>query len=154
MWDTNGELRLQTRIRISSDKPFVHTYIHNLKTTGPIWTFCISNDSSTMQRHSLCGLELHERFNWRATVLGMHRSFFHKTLCAYTESPYIHRYLMHNYVPVRQQNSWAMTTKLMHLNTGCYTTNNAFNANNACFNIISNLALYTIRRSACLSNYY
>ena len=32
---------------------FVCTYTHNLKTTGCIWTFCISNDCSTI-RDILC----------------------------------------------------------------------------------------------------
>ena len=30
------------------DKPFVHTYKHNLKTTGRIWTFYILNDCSNI----------------------------------------------------------------------------------------------------------
>ena len=30
------------------NKPFVHTYMCNLKTTGHIWTFCISNNCSTI----------------------------------------------------------------------------------------------------------
>ena len=72
-----------------SYKPFVITYTHNLKSTGPIRTFCISNDSSSLQRHSLWELELHERFHWRDTALGTHRSFLHRTLCMYTESPYM-----------------------------------------------------------------
>ena len=36
-----------------SYKPFVRTYTLNLKITGPIRMFCISNDSSAIQRHSL-----------------------------------------------------------------------------------------------------
>ena len=79
------------------DKPFVRIITHNLKTPGPIRMFCILNNSSTIQRHCLSVLELHERFHWRATALGTHRSFFHKTLCAHTESLYILRYLVHNY---------------------------------------------------------
>ena len=55
-----------------------------LITTGPIRTFCISNDSCTIRKHSLCGLELHERFDWRGTALATHRSFSDTTLCACT----------------------------------------------------------------------
>ena len=40
-----------------------------------------------------------------------------------------------------------MTTKLTCLNTGYYTTNDAFIANDAWFIIITNLGTYTIRRS-------
>ena len=57
------------------------------------------------QRHSLCCLELHERFDWRASALGTHRLFFDKILCAFKANPYIHRYLVHNYLHVWQQNS-------------------------------------------------
>ena len=32
-----------------SEKPFVHTSTHNLKTTVRIWTSCISKDCSTME---------------------------------------------------------------------------------------------------------
>ena len=32
-----------------SDKQFVHTYTHNLKTTGHIWEFCILNNRSTIE---------------------------------------------------------------------------------------------------------
>ena len=42
------ELWLQTLIAVLSDKPFVHAYLHNLKTTGYIWTFSILNDCSTI----------------------------------------------------------------------------------------------------------
>ena len=48
-------------------------------------------------RYSLCGLELHERSNWRATTPDMLWSFSDTTLCANTPSPYIHRYLVCNY---------------------------------------------------------
>ena len=36
------------------------------------------------RRHSLCGLELHERSNWRATAPDIHQSFSDTTLDAYT----------------------------------------------------------------------
>ena len=39
---------------------FGRTYTPALKTTGRIWTLCISNDCSTI-KDCLCGLELHER---------------------------------------------------------------------------------------------
>ena len=31
------------------NKPFVHTYIHNVKSIGHTWTFCISNDCSSIR---------------------------------------------------------------------------------------------------------
>ena len=40
-----------------------------------------------------------------------------------------------------------MTTELTHLNAGYYTTNDAFTANHAWFNMITNLARYTICHS-------
>ena len=43
-----------------SDKPFVHSYTLNRKTTGHIWTLCIRNECSTI-RHSLCALESYMR---------------------------------------------------------------------------------------------
>ena len=65
------------------------------------------------RRHSLCYSDLHQRSNWRATAQDTHQSFSDMTLCAYTASPYIHRYLIHNYA--WQQNSrtctlWVHTT--------------------------------------------
>ena len=33
------------------------------------------------RRHSLCGLEFHERSDWRATVPDTHQLFFDTTLC-------------------------------------------------------------------------
>ena len=98
-----------------SYKPFVRTYTHDLKSTGPIRTFCISNDSSTIQRHSLWWLELHENFHWRDTALGTHRSFLHRTLCVYTESPYIHRYLVRN-------DAWQQTSRTLWLHDTHQTT--------------------------------
>ena len=52
MRDTNGELHPLTRIGISFRQAICAYYTHNSKTTGPMRTFCISNDSSTIQRHS------------------------------------------------------------------------------------------------------
>ena len=42
------------------------------------------------RRHSLSGLELHEKFDWRATALGTHQSFSDTKLRVYnTASPNI-----------------------------------------------------------------
>ena len=93
-----------------SDKPFVHIYL-----SANFENFKSYDDIEHMKRllcyrrHSLCGLELHERSDWRATAPDMHRSFSDTTLCAYTASPYIHRYMVHNYA--WQQNS---RTLLLH----------------------------------------
>ena len=46
MRDMIGELWLKMLISLF-DKLFVHTYTHNLKTTGHIWTFCTSDDCIT-----------------------------------------------------------------------------------------------------------
>ena len=44
------------------------------------------------------GLELHERFNWKAMALDLHQSFSDtKVSCAYTASLYVHYYLVLNY---------------------------------------------------------
>ena len=48
-------------------------------------------------RHSLCGLELHERPDWRATAPDTPQSCLDTTLCTYTASPYMPYYLVHNY---------------------------------------------------------
>ena len=42
------------------------TCMYNLKATGLVWKWNITTDCFTV-RHSLRGLELHERSNWRAT---------------------------------------------------------------------------------------
>ena len=150
MRDTNGYLRLQTRIRMFFRQDIcAYLYTHIIGKLHVLYgRFALRTTALLyMYRHSLCGLELNERFHCRAAVLGTHRSFFYKTLCLYKETPYIHRYLVHNYVHVRQQNSRTMTTKLTHLNTRYYTTNDAFTAKDAWFNIITNLASYTLRRS-------
>ena len=48
------------------------------------------------QIHSLCSLELHEICDWRSTAPDTHQLFSNATLCAYTESLYIQRYLVCN----------------------------------------------------------
>ena len=53
MQDAIGELWLQTLIAVLSDKPFVGAYMHNLKTTGYIWTLSKLNECSTI-RHTPC----------------------------------------------------------------------------------------------------
>ena len=98
------------------DKPFVHTYMQNLKSTGHTlymdglhieWLLCY-------QRHSLCSLELHERFNWKAMRPQTHQSFS-DTLCAYTTSPYIHHCLVCNYL--WQQTSHTTNKPHVHSHT-------------------------------------
>ena len=46
--DMIGKLWLQTLIAVLSDHPLVCAYTHNLKTTGCIWMFSISNDCCTI----------------------------------------------------------------------------------------------------------
>ena len=62
-----------------------------------------------------CGLELHERFNWKPTTPDMHHSCsLIQRYCVYTASSYIHCYLLCNYA--WQQNShtlWLHTTHRM-----------------------------------------
>ena len=63
------------------------------------------------QRHSLCGLELHERFNWRAMSPDTSVVFWYK-ICMYTAIPYIHCYLVCNYTWQRISRSlWLDTTQ-------------------------------------------
>ena len=81
------------------------------------------------QRHSLSGLELHDRFNWRGTNADMHRSMIGRSLIhrVYTASPCIHHDVMRNY-------TWQllhMTTKLMWVVTAYYTPHDDFTANDA-----------------------
>ena len=96
------------------------TYTNKLKTIGHIWTFS-TEWLFYYLTHSLWGLELHERSEWRVMAPDMHRSFPDATLCAYIASLYIHVhcYLMWNYT----------TTKLMYLKTTYYIPNNGFSAN-------------------------
>ena len=74
-------------------------------------------------RHSLCGLQLQERFNSRATAPGMHQLFSDTKLCACTASPYILLFDAQRH----------MTTTLTYLMMAYYTPNNNFNANDALF---------------------
>ena len=68
-----------------SNKPFVHTYMHNLKTTGyNIWTctFCISNNCSTIEDIP-CTV-----YNCMRDLTGglwpqTHQLFSNTTLCVY-----------------------------------------------------------------------
>ena len=59
------------------------------------------------QRHSLCGLEFHERSDWRATAPDTHQLFSYTTLCVYIASSYIHCHLVCNYA--WQQNSCTLS---------------------------------------------
>ena len=88
MQDTTGKLHLQIHIAVSFKKNlciYSCTQTHN------------TNNCYIYQRHSLCGLELYWRSDWRATALDMYQSFFDTTLCVYTASPHIHHYLVRNY---------------------------------------------------------
>ena len=109
---------------LSADNSFSHTYMHNLKTKGRIWTFCITNDCSIIgdipclvqscmrdltgelqpQTHIDCSLIQH---------------------CVYilTASHFIHWYLVCNYVS--QQNSHSLWLYC--------TPNDNFTANDALF---------------------
>ena len=61
-WVTS--LRLWTLVAVLSDKPLVCAYIHNLKTTGYM-AFQQIKWLLYNRTHSLCGLELQERSNWK-----------------------------------------------------------------------------------------
>ena len=49
------------------------------------------------QKHSVSGLEQHEKSDWRVMARETYRSFSDSSWYAYTASPYIHRYLVCNY---------------------------------------------------------
>ena len=70
------------------------------------------------RKHSLCGLELHERLDWRATAPDTHRSFSDTTLFADTASPCIHCYLVCNYA--WQQNSCTLWLHTKHQMTALH----------------------------------
>ena len=75
---------------------------HNLKTTGHVWMFCMSNNY--YQEHSLCGCWvaweiLLESYGPIHTLVAL----IQHCMCAYTSSPYKHHYLVCNYA--WQQNS-------------------------------------------------
>ena len=104
-----------------SDKPFGRTYTRNFKTTGYIWTFCISNNCSTIE-DVYCVV----RAAWEIPLesYGPKQklpSFSSKKLCAYTAYLYT---CITMYVQV------CMTMKLMYLMTAYYTPNDGFTANN------------------------
>ena len=79
------------------DKLFVHIL------TRITWKLGVINGHQTYQMTAilskifLCGLELHERSNWRATALDTHQAFSDTTVYEYTASPYIHCYLVDNF---------------------------------------------------------
>ena len=74
--------------------------------------------------HSLCGLELQEGSDWRATTLDTHRLFCGTTLHAYTANT-VHTSLFGMLL--------RLTTKHMYLMTAYYTPNYGFTANEASF---------------------
>ena len=53
---------------LPADNPFVCIYIHNLKTTGRIWMLRIFEWLLYYQRHSVCGLELHEELHPQTSI--------------------------------------------------------------------------------------
>ena len=102
----------------------VHIYKHSLKTTGQIWTFCISNNCSTIR-----DIFVRFRVAWEIWLEGYdlhhHHLFSNTLLCAYTASLHIHCNLVHNYA--WQQNSRTLWLHATHqtmalLPTTSYTT--------------------------------
>ena len=77
-WRFMAKFRFKRASQSLSDKPFVCTYMHNLKTTGRVWTFCISNN-----------IKLHEISDCKGTAADTHWSFSDTILCAYV---HVHRY--------------------------------------------------------------
>ena len=71
------------------NKPFSHTCTHNLKTTGHVWMFCVSDDWSMIE-DILCVLYSCMRDLTGKVAPSTHQSFSDTTLCAYTANPYIH----------------------------------------------------------------
>ena len=69
-------------------------------------------------RHTLCGFELDQRSDWRATAPDMHQLFSDTTLSCIYFKP-VHALLFVAQLHV------CMTTKLTYLMTGYYTPNNA-----------------------------
>ena len=89
-------------------------FMHNLKTTGPYTDVLHIKQLLYYQKHSLCGLELHEKSDWRAIASDTHRC------------PNIHVY-----IAIGVQLS--MTTELTYLVTTHYTPNDGFTVNVASF---------------------
>ena len=79
MWAITGELWLQIHTVISFRCVIVHTFTHNLKTTG-------HTQLLYYQRHSFFGLDLHERSNWKAMVPDMNHVPFLIQYCVCTTS--------------------------------------------------------------------
>ena len=92
------------------DNQFLPTYTHNLKS---------NNCSLYYWRHSLCGLELHERSNWEAMASDMHWSFSDITVSLYIYSLF--------------GAQLQMITKITYLMTAYYAPNNGPTANDASF---------------------
>ena len=55
--------------------PFVHTYMHNSKPTGRVWTFYIYSDCSTIGDVHF-GLDLHMRYDWQVMAPNLHDTLF------------------------------------------------------------------------------
>ena len=77
---------------------FVHTYTHNSKATGYIWTFYISNNCSTIGDIVVwlrVAWEIRLESYWPKTRIG--RSLIQHCVCIYTASLCMHCYLVRNY---------------------------------------------------------
>ena len=108
-----------------SIKPFVNSYIHNLKTKGHIWTLCMFNSYSSIGDTPCVILKLHERSEW-AFGSDTHRLFSDTTmLCVYCKHVSVHTLLFGMQLH--------FTTKLIYLMTAYYTPNNSFTVKNASF---------------------
>ena len=104
--------------------PFVGAYMHTLKTTRYIWTFCVLNNCSAIADIIFVVLWSSMRYSigelWPQVCIS-HSLTQH---ChAHTASPYIHRYLVCNFT--WQQNSHSLWLY--------YTPNDGFTAKDASF---------------------
>ena len=76
----------------------VHTYTHNLKSTGVCGRSAYRTTALLLGKHSLCGLQLYERSDWRAMAPHTHHGCsLIQHYRAYITSPCIHRYFVCNY---------------------------------------------------------
>ena len=111
-WQVMGPNMHHSLFSISHLCMYLHTKLENFRSDVQHIKWLLY-----CQRHSLCGLDLHKRSDWRATCMApkTYRSFSDTTLCAYTASPCIqHCYLVCNYAC--KQNSrtlWLHTTHQM-----------------------------------------
>ena len=111
-------------LQFLSNKPFVPPYTHNLRTTGNVWTFNISNDCSTIGEILLELREIQSVILW------------YKIICVYC------KYVCSSLFGVQRP----MAPKLTCLMTAHYTQNDSFTANNSsCFKNIVGYVHYMLQ---------